>query len=115
VFESSGKSLDPTWISFDAPTRRIRVKTSDETKFGMHSIKVSGKLHSSGRTTSTMFKIEVMDPCTSALVIPNAIPDFQIKAGSPQKEVLLDSWTDTLSGKCGPFTFTFTYQADSQL
>ena len=113
VFESSGNSLDPTWISFDATARRIRVKTSDDTNVGMHSIKVSGKLLSSGRTTSTSFNIEVIDPCTSAQVVPAAIPDFQIKAGSPKKEILLDSWTDTLSGKCGPFTFTLTYQADS--
>ena len=79
----------------------------------MHTIKVSGKLLSSGRIASTKFKIEVVDPCTSAYVLPKAIQDFQVKAGSPKYEMQLDSWTDTLSGKCGPFTFSMTYQADS--
>ena len=66
MFESSGNSLDPTWISFDAIARRIRVKTSDDNKVGIHSIKISGKLLSSGKITSAAFKIEIIDPCTSA-------------------------------------------------
>jgi hypothetical protein len=91
---------------------RIRIRTDDLDKVGMHEIKISGKILTSSKLTFTMIKIEIKDPCIKTVIQPSVITSFEYKAGSGLKKIVFEPWKESFNGKCEPFTYSLTDEAD---